>query len=142
MTEPAATSAVVRRVMPAPPDVVFDAWLDREALMEFLSPDPARATEVECDPRVGGRLRIVMVDPEGAVEITGEYVEIDRPRRLRFTWGHRGGVDSVVTITFERHGRDETLMTIRHDRLPPEQVPDHESGWTTIAGKLGRRLGA
>ncbi|MGZ6545617.1 MAG: SRPBCC family protein [Actinomycetota bacterium] len=103
----AARGAVVTRVMPARPEVVYDEWLDQAALAEFMCPSPdTRATTIACDPRIGGKLTIVMGDPAGDVHITGEYVALERPRRLSFTWRHEGGVDSVVTITFEPHGED------------------------------------
>ena len=86
-----------------------------------------RATTITASPRIGGTLTIVMGDPAGDVHITGEYVALERPRRLSFTWRHEGGVDSVVTITFEPHGDDQTLMTIRHVQLPPHLVPGHEA---------------
>ena len=35
--------AVVRRVLPAPPDVVFDEWLDPAAMTEWMCPRQARA---------------------------------------------------------------------------------------------------
>jgi DNA-binding CsgD family transcriptional regulator len=48
--------------------------------------DPVMPRIVESDPRVGGRLHIAMIDPEVVVNVTGEYLELDRPNRLRFTW--------------------------------------------------------
>ena len=53
MTEERTTSAVVHRVLPAPPIVAFDEWLDPEALAEFICPYPTRAGIVECRPRRG-----------------------------------------------------------------------------------------
>jgi uncharacterized protein YndB with AHSA1/START domain len=137
------TSAVVQRVLPAPPEVVYDEWLDTEALAEFMCPSPARATDIQCEPWLGGRLRIVMVDGQTVIKVAGEYLELDRPRRLKFTWrsDHHGGFESVVTVSFEPHGPAETLMTIDH-ALPPQLVGDHQKGWNQIAELLARRLRA
>src|SRR5262249_48034895 len=44
---------VVRRTLPAPPDAVYDEWLDPEALTEWMCPRPARCLAVTLDPRVG-----------------------------------------------------------------------------------------
>ena len=140
MTGASATSAVVRRVIPAPPEVVYDAWLDEEALAEFMCPHPSRAGQVQVEPRIGGCFFIVMVHPDHSTEITGEYLELDRPRRLRFSWSYGPSVDSVVTITFEAHGDDGTLMTIDHTKLPPEDVESHTSGWSSIAEELEKKL--
>jgi uncharacterized protein YndB with AHSA1/START domain len=135
---------VVRRVVRAPPDVVYDEWLDEAALAEFMAPQPFTTAQVECDPRVGGRLRIVMMSPEGMVDVAGEYVELERPSRLSFSWrsSYGGGFDSLVTVTFAPHGGGETLMTITHTRLPPDLVSDHESGWGRIAALVDERLSA
>ena len=143
MTALGPTSAVVRRVLPAPPEEVYDEWLDKDALMEFMCPLPARASRVECEPRIGGRFLIEMADGDRVTLLTGEYLELDRPRRLRFTWksDSHGGFDSVVTISLEPTGRDETLMTIDH-ALPPDLVHDHEQGWKTIAERLALKVKA
>jgi uncharacterized protein YndB with AHSA1/START domain len=135
-------SAIVTRVMPAEPAVVYEAWIDPEALAEFLCPAPTTSAVVECDPRVGGRLRIDMMDPDGVVHIVGEYVELDPPNRLCFTWNtsFAGGFDSLVTVTLRPHGAHQTMMTIEHTQLPPEWSSDHEQGWTRIAGLLDARL--
>ncbi len=148
MTALRPTSAVVQRVIGAPPEVVYDEWLDEAALAEFMCPRPATPREIECDPRIGGRLRIVMVDEADTgsvvVQVTGEYVELDRPNRLSFTWSSDlgGGFDSVVTVTLEPHDGGRTLMTIDHTRLPPDLVTAHETGWAKIAAQLDQRLRA
>jgi uncharacterized protein YndB with AHSA1/START domain len=123
--------------------MVFDEWLDREALLDFMCPLPARASRVECEPWVGGHFLIQMRDGDAVVELTGEYLELDRPRRLRFSWrsDSHGGFDSVVTISLEPTGSDQTLMTIDH-ALPPQLVGDHEQGWNKVAKSLADRLAA
>jgi uncharacterized protein YndB with AHSA1/START domain len=135
------TTARVERVLPAPPPEAYDAWLDEAALREFMCPAPGAASEVSVDPRVGGGYRFVMSFPDREAEIVGEYLALERPDLLSFTWRHAGGVDSVVTVTFATHGSGETLMTITHTRLPAELVQDHTRGWTSIAERLAARLG-
>ena len=140
MTESRATSAVVRRVLPAPPEIVFDTWLDAGALAEFMCPDPGKAAEVECDPRIGGRLRIVMAYPDSVSEETGEYLDLDRPIRLSFSWKSDVTGDSVVMVDLEPHGERQTLMTITHTRLPELLVDAHHEGWSSIANHLAALL--
>jgi uncharacterized protein YndB with AHSA1/START domain len=142
MTEPGLGSAIVSRVVPAPPDVVYGEWLDPAALAEFICPEPVRAGPIECDPRVGGKLRIVMIGTDVVVQVTGEYLELDRPSLLRFTWNSDmgGGFSSVVTVTLEPHGDGQTFMTIDHRNLPRDLSGDHQGGWTRIAGQLSCRL--
>jgi uncharacterized protein YndB with AHSA1/START domain len=140
--EPDSSSILVSRILPAEPSLVYDAWTDPDALAEFMSPAPAVSAVVECDPRVGGRLRIDMIDPDGVVHIVGEYIELDPPRRLRFTWNTSfgDGFDSLVTVTLAPHGSQETMMTIEHIQLPTQWSTDHQQGWTRIAELLEARL--
>jgi len=139
VTDPKSATVVVRRVLPAPPELVYDEWLDPSALAEFITPAPSRSGRIEIDSRVGGRFQIEMVDLDRTVHIVGEYLELERPSRLRFTWRSDlgRGFDSVVTITLDAHGDGQTMMTIEHARLPLEWAPDHEAGWTRIAAQLG-----
>ncbi len=142
MTAPDRVAAVVRRLLPAPPSLVYDTWLDADALAEFITPQPARSGRIEWTPRVGAPFRIDMVDAQGTVQITGEILELERPSLLRFTWRSSlgGGFDSVVTVMLAPSGEADTLMTIEHIRLPAEFRVDHEAGWTRIAEQLDDRL--
>ena len=137
--------AVVRRVLPAPPDVVFDEWLDPVGMTEWMCPRPARAVKIVLDPSVGGSLRIDIEDSGTSVYVTGQFIELDRPRRLRFSWSCSAWADpsvqSEVTVILEHHGADRTLMTIEHEQLPPGQVDPHQHGWEAIAAQLGGALG-
>lgn len=144
MTAPSRGTAVVRRVIAAPPEVVYDEWLDPDALAEFICPHPTTPGPIEVDARLGGRLAIAMVDPGSVVQITGEFLELNRPHRLRFTWNttYDRGFKSVVTVTFEPHGDGQTLMTIEHAQLPVGTRDDHDRGWTLIAEQLDRKLQA
>ena len=134
------TVARVERVLPAPPDVVYDEWLDPDALKDWMCPRPARPTAIALDPTVGGALRIDIEEEGVEFFVVGHYLELDRPRRLAFTWSCSTWDDpthqSVVTVTFEPVDGDRTLMTIEHELLPPPLVLQHEGGWASIAAQL------
>jgi uncharacterized protein YndB with AHSA1/START domain len=136
----------VRRVLPAPPDVVYDEWLDPAGMTEWMCPRPARAVKISLAPSVGGLLRIDIEDSGYSLYVTGRYVELDRPRRLRFTWSCSAWADptvqSVVTVTLDDHGAGETMMTIEHEQLPPEQADAHARGWAAIAVQICEALAA
>ena len=138
--------AVVRRLLPAPPHVVFDEWLDPAGMTEWMCPRPARAVKVTLEPSVGGSLRIDIEDSGFSLYVTGRFIELDRPRRLRFTWSCSDWADpsvqSEVTVILEQHGTDETMMTIEHEQLPPGEVDNHQRGWGAIAVQLGEELAA
>jgi uncharacterized protein YndB with AHSA1/START domain len=134
----------VRRVLPVPPDVVFDEWLDPVGMIEWMCPRPARAVKISLEPSVGGLLRIDIEDGGNSLYVTGRYIELDRPRRLRFTWSCSDWADpavqSVVTVTLDDHGPDETMMTIEHEQPPADKRDDHRDGWTAISAQLGEAL--
>jgi uncharacterized protein YndB with AHSA1/START domain len=133
-------AVVVQRVLPVSPDVVYDEWLDAEGMAEWMCPRPARPTRIALDPSVGGRFVIDVIDEGVALSITGEYLELTRPHRLRFTWycslWDATDPQSVVTVTLEPHGDGLTLMTIHHVQIPPKVTDAHRHGWTLIGQQL------
>jgi uncharacterized protein YndB with AHSA1/START domain len=142
MTE--AATVRVQRVMPAAPDLVFDQWLDPESLQEWMCPRPVRVIDVTVEPHVGGVVRIDVDGSGTRVLISGQFLTIDRPNLLRFTWANSNWPDptseSVVNVSFEPVGDDETLMSIEHSLLPPEEFESFDSGWTLTIGQLAAVL--
>jgi uncharacterized protein YndB with AHSA1/START domain len=138
---PELATARVERVLPARPERVYDAWLDERSLREFMCPVPGHVTHAAVDARIGGSLRIVMTFPDQETEITGEFVALDRPERLTFTWRPRSDDhESVVTILLAPHGDDQTHMTIIHSRQLARLIPSYRNGWTSIADRLAEHL--
>src|SRR5687767_2834522 len=109
-------SVVIERLIPAPPRVVFEAWLDPKALQRFMCGGPGvTVTKVECDPRVGGRFLIVMNVEGHEIEHRGEYLEIERYERLVFTWlSPYAGAGSRVTLRFAQGRKGETRLSLEH----------------------------
>lgn len=135
MTRDTKATVRVERVLAAPPQAVYDAWIDEDMLAEFIC--PAGAAEVEVDPRVGGPLRIVMIFPDRRNVIEGEYLALDRPELISFSWRSApSGTDSVVTVTFEPRVDGGTLMTIVHSQLPPDVAGRYDAGWEVVAEQL------
>lgn len=133
----------VRRRFAATPERVFDAWTRPEVLTEWWSASPShRPGLAEVDLRVGGRYRLSMIDGDGVETVVGgEYVEVQPPSRLAFTWSWDGGAtSSLVEIDFEEDG-DATLVTLRHSGLvTPESIERHERGWNGCFDSLERRF--
>ena len=130
---------VVTRILPASMERVFAAWTTPAALSRWMSPYGQASAEV--DARVGGRFRIVMKGPSREIEHTGEYRELDPPRRLAFTWRseYTGSLPSLVTVELRAVG-EETEMTLTHAQLPADQVEPHRGGWGAIVQKLEEYL--
>jgi uncharacterized protein YndB with AHSA1/START domain len=81
----------IARHFRAPPARVFDAWMDPEKVARWMAGTgdaSAAATLIHAviDPRVGGRFSFVDRRDGEDVDHTGEYLEIEPPRRLAFTW--------------------------------------------------------
>jgi uncharacterized protein YndB with AHSA1/START domain len=134
----------VQRVMPAPPAVVFDEWLDPEAMKDWMCPRPVRCVAVTLEPRVGGAVRFDVDDSGTSVLIAGQFLMLDRPHALRLTWSNSNWADpttvSVVNVAFEPFGDDETLMSIEHSLMPPTEFDDFHHGWTLTADQLAAVL--
>ena len=84
--EQAERGLTVTRVIPAPPELVFQAWTDPEKLAQWWGPKGFTNPVCEMDVRPDGALRIEMRAPDGAVyPMRGVYQEIVEPERLSFT---------------------------------------------------------
>lgn len=134
----------VQRVMPAPPSVVFDEWLDPEAMKEWMCPRPVRCVAITVEPRVGGTVQFDVDDSGTSVLIAGRFLTVDRPHVLRFTWTNSNWSDptivSVVNVAFEPFGEEETLMSIEHSLVPPEELESFHNGWTLTSDQLATVL--
>jgi uncharacterized protein YndB with AHSA1/START domain len=133
---------VLTRTLPAPPERVFKAWTDPEALTRWWVPVPGMSCpEAEVDLRVGGRYRITMRNTKGELlYVGGVYREVTPPTRLVYTWSWNGssddGVETVVTVEFRAAG-DRTELVLTHDGFPDQARCDgHERGWTGCLGHL------
>jgi uncharacterized protein YndB with AHSA1/START domain len=140
--QPELPTARVQRILAVPREEVYDAWLDEASLREFMCPAPGRATEVAVDPRVGGSLRFLMSFPDEQIEVTGEFLALDPPERVCFTWrcSDTGDLESIVTVLLAPHETDQTLMTIIHSKQPSALIPKHLAGWTSVADQLEARI--
>jgi uncharacterized protein YndB with AHSA1/START domain len=134
-----AVVLVVRRQMGVPRERVFEAWLDSESLAQWMRPADFTHATVTVDPRVGGGFRIVM---EGRTdgrdyEHRGEYLAIEPPSLLSFTWISNATdyKPTVVTIEFHERGTG-TELVLTHGRLPGKAIEAHREGWTDIVRLL------
>jgi uncharacterized protein YndB with AHSA1/START domain len=129
----------IDRILRASPDRVFAAWTDPTSLAAWMS--PVGHAEVAADVRVGGSFTVAMVGDGRRIEHTGEYLEIDPPRRLRFSWRspYTGPEAGVVTVEIAPVP-EGTRLVLTHERLPAEAVDGHASGWGTMVERLGVHL--
>ena len=133
---------VVRRVIRASRDVVFAAWTDAESMRHWMCPASIVEAQAQLDPRPGGSYRIVMKGPDGDYEHTGEYLAVEPPSKLVFTWisNSTGNQPTLVTVElFDRGGNCELVLT--HERFASAAaMRHHRGGWGQIADRLDRYL--
>jgi uncharacterized protein YndB with AHSA1/START domain len=90
MSTATATTLRVTRSFFASPERVFDAWLNPAIARRFLFATPTgEMVRVDIDARVGGKFLIVRRSDGEDMEHVGEYLAIERPRRLVFTFACR-----------------------------------------------------
>ena len=136
-----SVSVEVSRHIDAPPERVFDAWLDPESLGRWLFATPDGAMErVEVDPRVGGRFQIDERRGDEVAEHSGTYVEIDRPRRLAFDFGTSfEETPTRVTVDIAPDGSG-SRVTLSHEGVWSDWEDRTRQGWTMILDGLARTL--
>jgi uncharacterized protein YndB with AHSA1/START domain len=117
-----------------------------ETVWEFLV-DPEKATawmgqKASFDPRPGGLYRVDVIPGHTAA---GEFVEIEAPRRLVYTWGWEEGESgpnavppgsSTIEIELVPEG-DGTRLRFVHRNLPDgEATASHAHGWDHYLARL------
>jgi len=123
---------VVEARVEAPPEVVFSFFTESEKYRRW------QGQEAELDPRPGGTYRVKMDDTN---VVRGEYVEVDPPHRVVFTWGFEGNDGlppgaSRLEITLVPDG-EATIVRLRHTGLPDEETrSQHQAGWQLYLGRL------
>ena len=141
-THDSAEVLVIRRVLPVTRERVFAAWLDPVSLARWMG--TGEGAEVPAlDARVGGKFRIVMRHRGSSVEHWGEYLAIERPSLLSFTWlsDNTDRRPTLVTVELLERG-ESTELILTHRQLPPNQLDAHRKGWTQIVAALERTLTA
>ena len=114
----------------AEPEEVFEYFIRPDAIVRWMG------DYAVLDPRPGGEFTL---DING-VPVRGEYVEVDRPRRLVISWGHAGSErlppgSSTLEVTFTRVG-DGTVVAIVHHGLPGLEAEQHAVGWAHFLERL------
>jgi uncharacterized protein YndB with AHSA1/START domain len=123
----------------APPEAVWRAWTEPEALKHWFGPDAGAVSTAETDVRVGGRFHIVFKTLDGEQhDVSGTYREVQKHRKLVFTWAWISTPERVsqVTLSFVPSG-GATEFTLLHEQFYDMAARDgHERGWTGSLEKL------
>jgi uncharacterized protein YndB with AHSA1/START domain len=73
----------ITRTFEAPRQAVWDAWTKPEQFKQWFMPKPFSVPACELDVRVGGKLKVDTMAPDGSImPLVGEYLEVDEPSKL------------------------------------------------------------
>ena len=153
MTEANATVRL-ERIIPAPPDQVYRAWLEPDLLCRWLAPGGLEVDRVDVDERVGGHFRIWQTEAGSAAGgFDCELIELVVDRRLVFRWGFVGPersdgprFDSLLTITLVEAPEGATRLTLLHEQLEqlraamPQVAEQVGVGWDLALAKLATTI--
>lgn len=133
----------IDRVFDAPRELVWRLWRDPEHTVRWYGPEGYALLECDIDFRVGGKWRRCMSNGPGHAHwISGEYLEIEEPSRLSFTYINAyDGFETVVTMDFIELADGRTRMLFRQTPfISREEHEGHGWGWTSSFELFGRYL--
>lgn len=136
----------ITRRYPVPPEKVWRAWTDPEAIARWFGPaDTERIAHAELDVRVGGHWSIAFTTADGERhKVGGVYQQVDPPRRLVFSWAWQSTPERVSRVTIDlRPDRGGTELAFLHELFFDQQARDnHARGWGGTFEKLDRLMQA
>jgi len=140
--------------MRAPPERVFQAFLDPELIQQWMTPGEFVIDRVSVDPEVGGKIRVAhSLNGVSYGGFEGEFVKIVPNRELVYRWAFVGTepekgefFDSLVTVTLHPIPGGETRVTVVHEELAhlrrdaPQIFAQVVWGWNNSFDKMERAL--
>ncbi|MBI1319162.1 MAG: SRPBCC domain-containing protein [Candidatus Hydrogenedens sp.] len=135
----------VERGFRSPPEQVFDAFLEPALAGRFLFATPdGEMVRVEIDGRVGGRFVITERRAGEDVEHMGEYLDVDRPKRLAFTFSvpkYADTADQVSIDVVPNEGGCKVSLCHAMPAAYAEYTEQAREGWGKILDGLAAVLG-
>jgi uncharacterized protein YndB with AHSA1/START domain len=136
----------LQRRFRAPPERVFRAWTQPQALKQWWCPSGWVPAEIEVDLQVGGVYRIGMSRPDTGADVCvcGEFLEVRPPERLVYTWRWEGAFEqapeTLVTVAFVEYPGG-TELSLRHENFADFGIRhQHRSGWIAACERMDRIL--
>lgn len=148
MSARSPASARVTRRFDASPERVFDSWLDPAQVRVWLAsaagnPAMGELVRVDIDARVGGSFCFVYQRSGAQWSQTGEYLEIDRPRRLVFTWAMAlPDVERVIVDIVPAGTGCELTLTHEMDPAWTGDPSPAGSAWAVVLAAIAETLAA
>ncbi len=128
-------------LLDAPRERVFTALTEPAELATWWGPHGFTTPAIELDLGVGGCYRFTMQPPVGDLfHLAGEYVEIDFPSRLVYTfrWEEPDPDDreTVVVLTLEDVGDATQVSLSQGEFATAARLALHKDGWTDSFDRL------
>lgn len=125
----------------APPERVFEALTRSEDVLRWWRTEDAyKTTFWEADVRAGGKWRAEGNMSDGRnYKVTGEFTEVDAPRKLAFTWNADWDAPNETRVTYMLEPLEEgTRLTLRHEGFAGRggACRNHTAGWERVLGLL------
>jgi uncharacterized protein YndB with AHSA1/START domain len=119
---------------------VFDALTDPEMTRDFWG--RSRNVSASGDWRVGSEWRHEDYDDAGKVDVVGQVIEREPPKRLVLSWAsaQMPGAVSRVTFTVEELFGSVKLTVVHEDLPEGEALARASMGWTAILSSLKTML--
>ena len=141
MTQSGELTLELKRVVPAAPSVVFEAFSAADELAKWWGPKGFTVPSLEFEPRVGGSYRIEMQPAEGdPFYITGEFREVDPPARLVYTFVYEDpdpdDVETLAELSFRDLGESTEVVFTQGPFKTEARRELHRNGWTDSFDKL------
>jgi uncharacterized protein YndB with AHSA1/START domain len=140
MTSETLSRVVVMQQIAAAAERVFDAFLDVKIARHFLfATATGEMIAAQIDARVGGRYEFTERRPDmGDIRHVGEYLAIERPRRLAFTFGVPQFDPRMTTVTIDIRSTDDGCeVTVTNEGVPQNYAERNKEGWgILLAGVL------
>jgi uncharacterized protein YndB with AHSA1/START domain len=134
-----AETLTVSRVVPGSRDRVFRAWTKAAEMKQWWTVGEGWTTSsVQIDLRVGGKFSIGNKSESGAAtEITGEFLVVEPPNKLVYTWVFPGAPPEPSTITVEFHDLGaQTEVVVVHTKVSKEMLVGAIQGWEAALASL------
>jgi predicted enzyme related to lactoylglutathione lyase/uncharacterized protein YndB with AHSA1/START domain len=127
----------LQRDYPVPPERLYEAWTNVDLLRRWFGCGPDMLWTVhEWDVRPGGAIHVSLEFDAGPFHVTGEFLVVDPPRRLRYRWSGA----QIVDVTIEPSAGGSRLR-LTHTGLTHEECDIVDRGWTTSLQQLGQTAG-
>ena len=138
------------RKVRAPVADVWSHWTSAPLIRRWWSPDHFHVAECRFDPRVGGRIRIVMQEADGARYVSaGHVLALTPPTHLRFELAQLAADGTPLlsadhALRLAERGAETTLaLTIRVKSVQPAAaaaLAGMRFGWEQLLAKLDQSL--